>query len=169
MKENYKETVRSHFFFLIRKRTIVKGSGSPWRSPWKKLIIRNMKYIFSFLTHSLAASTISSSVSAKGIWVLWEMYSVTKEQDWALIIQENETLRRLSLPFLEAGFPSRIYTKVLGTSLFVLLTEKALYFHRVGFSLLFSILSPNLRVRVEKKKKKKRKEKKTQRVPYLAS
>lgn len=167
MTESYKETVRSHFFSLIRKRTVVKGSGSPWRNPWKKLIIRNMKYIVSLLTHSLAASIISSRVSAKGIWVLWEMYSVTKEQDWALIIQENETLRRLSLPFLEAGFPSRIYMKVLGTSLFVLLTEKALYFCQVGFSLLFSILSPNLRVRVEKKKK--RKEKKTQSVPYLAS
>lgn len=158
MKESYKETVRSHFFSLIRSRSIVKGSGSPWRSAWKKLIMRNMKYIGSLLTHFLAASTLRSRVSAKDIWVLWEIYSVTKEQDWALIIQGNETLRRLSLPFLEAGIPSRIYMKVLGTSLFfVLLTEKALCFHRVRFLLLFPILWPNLRVSMKKEKNRKHK------------
>lgn len=52
----------------------------------------------------------------KGIWVLWEMYSVAREQDQALIIQENGTLRRLSLPFLEAGIPSRTSTIALGRS-----------------------------------------------------
>lgn len=74
-----------------------------------------IRWLPSLHTSLLPPPSVPGSVQ-KDIWVLWKMYSVTKEQDWALIIQKNETWRRLNLLFLGAGIPSRMYTKVLGTS-----------------------------------------------------
>lgn len=51
-----------------------------------------------------------------------------KEQDWALIIQENE---KVKIVISGAGNPSRIYKKVLGTSLFVLLAENHFAFRKL--------------------------------------
>lgn len=65
LKEKYKETVRLHFVSLSRSRNIVKGSDSPRRSTWKKLITRSMKYAGSLFTHIPAASALCSGVSAK--------------------------------------------------------------------------------------------------------
>lgn len=83
-----------------------RDQAVPEEASERNWFLRNIKYIGSLLTHFLAASTLSSRVSTKGMWVLWEVYSVRKEKYWALISQENGSLRWLNLPFLETGVPS---------------------------------------------------------------
>lgn len=94
------------FLFLDPQQRHCRGIRQSPKKPLKET---------DYEKHEIQAPPLHSTEGpCRGLSVLRELHCLTKEQDWVQIIRGNETWRRLSLPFLEAGVPSRTYTKVLG-------------------------------------------------------
>lgn len=104
------------FLFLDQEQQHCGGFRQSPRKHLKETDLRNITYMASTSPPRCCLHSQVQGQCKKASEFYGKMYSVAREQDQALIIQENGTLRRLSLPFLEAGIPSRTSTIALGRS-----------------------------------------------------